>query len=75
MVSQSPFNRRTNHALRHSSDEGTAAALTIHPEMQKTMKVVESLGKEQATRNDHSNRLIKMIAWVKNKIGEDGIAI
>ena len=43
--------------------------------MQKTMKVVESLGKEQATRNDHSNRLIKMRAWVKNKIGEDGIAI
>ena len=43
--------------------------------MQKTMKVVESLGKEQAMRNNHKNRLIKMIAWVKNKIGEDGIQI
>ena len=43
--------------------------------MQKTMKVVESLGKEQAMRNNHKNRLIKMIAWVKNKIREGGIQI
>ena len=39
------------------------------------MKVVESLGKEQATRNDHNNRLIRMIAWVLKKIADGGIQI
>lgn len=67
MASQSNYNRRVNHALRDDSDAGTAATLKINPEMQKTMKVVESLGKEQATRNDHNNRLIRMIAWVLKK--------
>lgn len=75
MASQSNYNRRVNHALRDDSDAGTAATLEINPEMQKTMKVVESLGKEQATRNDHNNRLIRMIAWVLKKIADGGIQI
>ena len=64
MASQSNYNRRVNHALRDDNDAGTAATLEINSEMQKTMKVVESLGKEQATRNDHNNRLIRMMASV-----------
>ena len=58
---------RLNHALR--SDSGSEAVnVTLNDEMNNNIRLTEALGKNQKTRNDYNNRIMKMINWMKNKM-------
>ena len=55
---------RLNHALR--SDSGSEAVnVTLNDEMNNNIRQTEALGKNQKTRNDYNNRIMKIINWIK----------
>ena len=57
---------RLNHALR--TDEGNeGAAAVLNNEITESIRATEALGKNQTTRNDFNNRLMKIIKWVRDK--------
>ena len=63
---------RLNHALR--TDEGNeGAAVVLNNEIKESIRATEALGKNQTTRNDFNNRLMKMIKWVKDKMRSGAI--
>ena len=73
MASNGSFrNNRLNHALRRDNG-GTAAPVTLNPEMMRSVQETESLGRAQKTRNDYNNRIMKAVKWVKEKIQSHAI--